>query len=150
MTAEFIRNYSRISIRILVACLGIQQFRLLLNSSRVRLPQNSYKYPRIKIKFYSNQKFRWPRNSESVLIRILFKMTTEFFWNSSRISIRILVASLIIQPFKWLLISWRIRWPRNSCEIPQGFDQNSLQKLDDYGIFMKFFKDFDQNSGGQP
>ena len=71
---------------------------------------------------YSDQISWWPRNSESFLIRILFKMTTEFFWNSSRISIRILVASLSIQPFKWLLRSWRIRWPRNSCEILQGFD----------------------------
>jgi hypothetical protein len=71
---------------------------------------------------YSDQIVRWPRNFESFLIIILFKMTTEFFWNSSRILIRILVASLSIQSFKWLLSSWRIRWPRNSCEILQGFD----------------------------
>ena len=30
------------------------------------------------------------------------------------------------------------------------FVQNSLQALDDQGLFMKFIKDFDQNSGGQP
>ena len=71
---------------------------------------------------YSDQIVRWPWNFESFLIIILFKMTTEFFWNSSRILIRILVASLSIQSFKWLLSSWRIRWLRNSCEILQGFD----------------------------
>ena len=38
---------------------------------------------------------------------------------------------------------------RNFCEILLGFDQNSLQEFDDYGILMKFFKDFDQNSGCQ-
>ena len=31
-----------------------------------------------------------------------------------------------------------------------NFAQNSLQALDDKGLLMKFFKDFDQNSGGQP
>ena len=39
---------------------------------------------------------------------------------------------------------------RNFCEILLGFDQDSLQELDDYRILMKFFKDFDQNSGGEP
>ena len=56
-------------------------------------------------------------------------------------------------------------WPQNSYEIHQNFlsefwwpallsnnsdDYQILQKLDDRGIFVKFFKDFDQNSGGQP
>ena len=70
---------------------------------------------------YPDQIVRWPRNFESFLTIILFKMTTEFFWNSLRILVRILVASLSFQSFKWLLSSWRIRWPQNSCEILQGF-----------------------------
>lgn len=31
-----------------------------------------------------------------------------------------------------------------------NFAQNSLQALDDKELLMKFIKDFDQNSGGQP
>jgi hypothetical protein len=94
-------------------------------------------------------------------------MTTEFLWNFSRI---------------WSEF-W---WPRNSYEILQGFwsefwwpaivsynsddyeilqelddrgilvkffqdfNQNYVQELDDHRILMKFFKDFDQNSGCQP
>ena len=134
----------------------------------------------------------------------------EFIWNSSRILIRILVASLCIQQFRWLSNSSRIKWLRNSCEILPGFDRNSsrttwpwnsyeilqgfwsefwwpqkfqkdfdqnsfqdlndhgilqgiqmateffkdfdknyFQELDDHWILMKFFEDFDQNSGSQ-
>ena len=32
----------------------------------------------------------------------------------------------------------------------QDFNQNYFQELDDHRILMKFFKDFDQNSGCQP
>ena len=35
-------------------------------------------------------------------------------------------------------------------KLKMDFDQNSLQKLDDHGILIKFFKGFNQNSGGQP
>ena len=37
-----------------------------------------------------------------------------------------------------------------SFEILKKNDQNSFQKLDDHGILMKFFKNFDQNSGDKP
>ena len=52
-------------------------------------------------------------------------MTTELSWKFSMISIRILVASLNIQQFRWLLSSSRIRWQQNSCEFRTGFYQNS-------------------------
>ena len=35
------------------------------------------------------------------------------------------------------------------AELDNYFDQNSCQELDDHRIPVKFFKDFDQNSGGQ-
>ena len=70
--------------------------------------------------------------------------------------IRILVAS----QFRWQLNSSRVRWPQNSCEIIQGFwsefwwpaivsnnsdDYEILQELDDHGILVIFFQDFNQN-----
>ena len=35
-------------------------------------------------------------------------------------------------------------------EIFKDFDQNYLQEIDDHGILILDFKDFDQNSGSQP
>ena len=35
-------------------------------------------------------------------------------------------------------------------KFQRDFDQNYFKELDDHGILVKFFKDFDQNSGGQP
>ena len=102
----------------------------------------------------SSWRIRWPRNSCEILQgfdNFKKKMTKEFLWNSSRISSRILVASLSIQQFKWLSNSskarwpqnfykillgfWsefcssnqKIRWPWNSCEILQWLDQNWLE-----------------------
>ena len=37
-----------------------------------------------------------------------------------------------------------------TTEFLKDFDQNSFQELDDHGIPMKFFEDFNQNSGSQP
>ena len=37
-----------------------------------------------------------------------------------------------------------------ATEFLQDLDQNSFHELDDHRILMKFFEDFDQNSGGQP
>ena len=34
-------------------------------------------------------------------------------------------------------------------KVLKDLDQNYLQELDDHGTLVKFFKDFDQNSGGQ-
>ena len=48
-------------------------------------------------------------------------MTKEFLWNSSRISSRILVASLSIQQFKWLSNSSKAKWPQNFYKILLGF-----------------------------
>ena len=59
-------------------------------------------------------------------------MNPESLLNSSRISIRILVASLIIQQFRLLWNSTRIWGPWNSCEILPGFDQNSSRNLEKY------------------
>ena len=36
-----------------------------------------------------------------------------------------------------------------TAELDNYFDQNSCQELDDLKILVRFFKDFDQNSGGQ-
>ena len=33
-------------------------------------------------------------------------------------------------------------------KFQRNFDQNYFQELDDHGILMEFFKDFDYNSGG--
>ena len=95
-------------------------------------------------------------------------MTKEFLWilwNSSRVSSRILVASLSIQQFKWLSNSSKAKWPQifykillgfwsefyslnqkirwqwNSYEILKDFDQIYLQELDDNRILVKFFRD---------
>ena len=35
-------------------------------------------------------------------------------------------------------------------KFQRDFDQNSFKELDDHGILVKFFKDFDQNYDGQP
>ena len=35
------------------------------------------------------------------------------------------------------------------AELDNYFDQNSCQELDDLKILVRFFKDFNQNSGGQ-
>ena len=56
-------------------------------------------------------------------------MITELKRKFSMISIRILVATLIIQQFD---------------------DYEILQELNDHRFSMKIFNDFDQNSGGQP
>jgi hypothetical protein len=98
----------------------------LSNSLKIRCPlssceiltgfdQNSSRNP----DQYSDQKIRWPRKSYQNYFE-------------------------------------RIRWPRNSCEILQEFwsefwwpalvsrnsdDYRILQKLDDHGIFVKFFQD---------
>ena len=37
-----------------------------------------------------------------------------------------------------------------TTEFFRYFDQNHLQELDDHGIPILDFKDFDQNSSGQP
>ena len=36
-----------------------------------------------------------------------------------------------------------------SAELGNYFDQNSCRELDDLKILVRFFKDFDQNAGGQ-
>ena len=75
----------------------------------------------------------------------------KFLWNSPSILIRILLASLIIQQFIWLLSSSRIRWPWNFCEILAGFDHNftrnlniSIRKIDDNGIIVNFSRIWSQ------
>ena len=37
-----------------------------------------------------------------------------------------------------------------ATEFLQDLDQNSFHELDDHRILIKFFEDFDQNSGSQP
>jgi hypothetical protein len=37
-----------------------------------------------------------------------------------------------------------------TTKILKDFNQNYLQELDDHGILILDFKDFDQNSGDQP
>ena len=72
-------------------------------------------------------------------------MTMEFLWNSSRISIRILVANLCIQQFRWLSNSSRIKWLRNSCEILPGFDRNSSRTTwpwNSYEILQGFWSEY--------
>ena len=63
-------------------------------------------------------------------------MTTEFFQYFNTIK-------MTVEFFKSEMTTW------NSCEIHQGFDQNSFQELDDHGILMKFFKDCSQNLDNQ-
>ena len=84
---------------------------------------------------YSDQIVRWQQNS----FETLQEFWSEFWW-----------PALVSNHSNDFWVLGRIRWPRNSCEILQGFDQNSFQELDDHGILTKFFKDFYQNSGGQP
>ena len=85
------------------------------------------------------------------LIRILFKnkMTTEFLWNSSRISIRILVVSLSINSDDYEILQ-ELDDKGILVKFFQDFNQKKIQELDDHRIHMKLFKDFDQNSGCQP
>jgi hypothetical protein len=59
-------------------------------------------------------------------------MTTEFLWNSPGILIRIL-------EFEHIIL---VKFFQDLIRV--------LQALDDHGILMKFFKNFDQNSVGQP
>ena len=71
------------------------------------------------LKIISIKNWNSPRISSEFFLRM------RWLQKSSRILIRILVASLNIQQFRWLWNSWRIRWSRNSCEILPGIDQNS-------------------------
>ena len=126
-------------IRILVASLNIQQFRWLLNSSKIRWPQNSCK---VHLGFWSE--FCWFMKMTNLLIRKLDDHGT---------------LMKFLKGF-WSEFLSRIRWPQNSCEIFQGFrsefwwpafvsnssdDYEVLQELDDHGILVKFFQDFNQN-----
>ena len=138
MNPESLLNSSRISIRILVAILIIQQFRLLWNSTRIWGPWNSCE---ILPGFDQNSS----RNLEKY-----FDEEIRSIWNSCEIllgfnqnSIQELDVYGNLLEFWWpdLLSNdsddWnssRIEWPRNSCEILPGFGQNSSW------VWSKFFK----------
>ena len=77
------------------------------------------------------------------------KIWSKLSWKFSMILIRILVASLIIQQFKWLVSSSRIKRPWNSLKFCQDliwilqeiFINIPIRKLDDYRIIVKFIHD---------
>ena len=129
----------------------LDDHRILLKFFR-DFDQNSYE---ILQEFWSelSSRIRWPRNSN---IKFFFKNFDqnsfpefdEFLWNSTRILIRILVASLSIQQFRLISNSSRIRWPQNFCEILPGFDQNSSRitwHWNFYEILIQLLFEFERN-----
>jgi hypothetical protein len=76
-------------------------------------------------------------------------MTTELTWKFSMISIRILVASLIIQQFEDYEILRELDDQRILLQIFLNLIR-LVPGLDELRITMKIFNDFNQNSAGQP
>jgi hypothetical protein len=76
-------------------------------------------------------------------------MTTELTWKFSMISIRILVASLIIQQFEDYEILRELDDQRILLQIFLNLIR-LVPGLEEHRITMKIFNDFNQNSAGQP
>ena len=66
-------------------------------------------------------------------------MTMEFLWNYK--------GSLIRNFYPNLNDHGILQGILTAIELFKDFDQNSFQELDDHGILMNLFEDFDQNSG---
>ena len=92
----------------------------------------------------SSSSIRWPRNS--------YEIFKNFDQNS--------VGQPLYPTIQMTIKFFKSRWPQNSYEILEGFwsefwllaivsnnsdDYEILQELDDHGILVKFFQDFDQN-----
>ena len=89
--------------------------------------------------------------------------TVEFLWSSSRILIRILVENFRENTSDDLSNLIRILFGNEVAYFLSEFQQEKeylknyavicfiriLQKLDDCGILMEFFKNFDQNTSGK-
>ena len=84
-------------------------------------------------------RFRWPQNS----YEILQGFRSEFWWPQK------FQRDFDQNSFQDLNDHGILQGIQMATEFFKDFDKNYFQELDDHWILMKFFEDFDQNSGSQ-